>query len=1076
MFYIVAWVATHGEPLPSWVVYSSGCTSAILLTFYTKMIGLNQQINNYFRVSTAQKDALILSLDNNRSVGSQKTRLQQFRSYRVEAHKSLTLCKRYLVSSVEVEDLESINTTPNTCDSLVLSKQKWTSETTVASVLDYQILQLLKKGIWPVSLRSQIKEEVFKQRLALAQLSITTKKVSKNNNEVLGVWKLIREKASELIKSIVFKVEAVNMISKSQGSTTAGCDGLAFYHIPMKPVSRSQALVYFKDEIEKIKKDLSIKAGKTDQAFKRKGKLTKDREFRRRWLKSKDAALYVRKIKKRLKVILKDPLLEAKKDYKLRLAHNNELRFKLLQVLKPNKLLRYKSDYVKMVFVSKGKNKLCPFGISVLKDRVVQMLFKLVMEAYLEPLGDPYSFGFRPGRGCSHAVAEVANRVRYDKRGGKLSERSRAFGSGKKKVTISTKKQNNGFFYAKQFIIESDIKGCFNNISHTWLIDNVPMPVGFEFILFEFLKAKKLQPDGSIEERSVGVPQGGIISPLLANWALDGLDNILKRLPKEYYEDDPRRGFFYDVEKEVFLRKRGLVDPTKYKGNLRMQFSSRYSLWFVRYADEFIIGLRGKNLIPKILTVVQAFLKERGLELSEKRVKVQEMRVGTKFKFLGWVFHLIYPSSVNWMVQAPKLARGKLKDWKGVYTYPSPEATKKFRKQVVRITSSANTYKSVYTIVLELGSLIRSWDAYYTGGRLQILKRKLDWFIAKRCRMFLYKKYKGKYGGYLQEHLKLRGKWSPLHVKLQNNSIHSIPEMWKSPNIPFMFLENSKKLLNNSYLVYPQPYLKRVLLLSKLKKEKPALLYYSQKGVCPICSFDLVDESIYDSNIQFKINSFPCESYIFNLEGVESNNIKYNSNVDFDYILNPKWYTGLAIDHIIPKGLANQYPAINKILGFDENLRLVHVGCHKKKTQLDRTLYSWFKRSITFYIRTYINSLSKEVRADKFPNQFPSTVKLNQLSENIKSSFLQTALYNILDYIRANQSYTHAYIKTSRNCIEYKKSIRSLFVINKLNITLAKPNSTALYNISKVNKIKKPYSHRLKALKIRKDKKSQKFR
>lgn len=147
IFFIMVQVSTCGESLPNRVVYNSSCISIILLTFYTKRIGINQQINNYFRVSIAQQDALILNSNNNRSVGNQKIRVQQFRLYRVKAHKFLTLFKRYLVSSVEVEDLESINTTPNTCDSLVLSKQKRTSGITVASSLEYQILQLIRNRV-----------------------------------------------------------------------------------------------------------------------------------------------------------------------------------------------------------------------------------------------------------------------------------------------------------------------------------------------------------------------------------------------------------------------------------------------------------------------------------------------------------------------------------------------------------------------------------------------------------------------------------------------------------------------------------------------------------------------------------------------------------------------------------------------------------------------------------------------------------------------------------------------------------------------------------------------------------------
>lgn len=161
------------------------------------------------------------------------------------------------------------------------------------------------------------------------------------------------------------------------------------------------------------------------------------------------------------------------------------------------------------------------------------------------------------------------------------------------------------------------------------------MPKEFDFILVEFLKVRKYQPGGFIQDSIAGVPQGGIISPLLSNWALDGLEEILKQLLKERHNGDFRRGFFYDIDKELFLRKKRLFDVTKYIGNCRRQFFSRYSLWFVRYADNFIVGVRGENIIPRVLTALKDFFKERGLAFFKQKIRVQDLRVGTKFEFLG---------------------------------------------------------------------------------------------------------------------------------------------------------------------------------------------------------------------------------------------------------------------------------------------------------------------------------------------------------------------------------------------------------------------------------------------------------
>jgi hypothetical protein len=94
------------------------------------------------------------------------------------------------------------------------------------------------------------------------------------------------------------------------------------------------------------------------------------------------------------------------------------------------------------------------------------------------------------------------------------------------------------------------------------------------------------------------------------------LENLLKVLPLEL-----------NAGKEIFLKNNS--------GGMQYQYHSRFFLWFVRYIDSFIIGIRGKILIPRILKVLQFFLKERGLDLFEYSIKIKEMQIGTKFKFLG---------------------------------------------------------------------------------------------------------------------------------------------------------------------------------------------------------------------------------------------------------------------------------------------------------------------------------------------------------------------------------------------------------------------------------------------------------
>jgi RNA-directed DNA polymerase len=138
--------------------------------------------------------------------------------------------------------------------------------------------------------------------------------------------------------------------------------------------------------------------------------------------------------------------------------------------------------------------------------------------------------------------------------------------------------------------LEGDIKGCFDNISHNWLEKNVPMD---RSVLSQFLKA------GYVFEKNLyhtdrGTPQGGIISPILANITLDGIESILD----EQYPD--------------------------------------MKVHFIRYADDFMVTAPSKEVAEEICELIRIFLTERGLELSESKTLITHINDG--FDFLGWSF------------------------------------------------------------------------------------------------------------------------------------------------------------------------------------------------------------------------------------------------------------------------------------------------------------------------------------------------------------------------------------------------------------------------------------------------------
>ena len=336
-----------------------------------------------------------------------------------------------------------------------------------------------------------------------------------------------------------------------------------------------------------------------------------------------------------------------------------EARLKLVGQLK----LTGKSQPTRRVWIPKpGKEEKRPLGIPTMYDRALQSVVKAALEPEWEAHFEPSSYGFRPGRSCHDAIKQI-------------------------KVAIMSK---------DKFVLDADISQCFDKIDHSALLQKLGYKGKVRQQIKAWLKSGVID-SGGFTATSEGTMQGGVISPLLANIALHGLENMLMEAVKTF-----------DIREVSSSRQMGWQRKVS-------------SLTFIRYADDFLVIHKHLNVIQRCRELISEWLKGMGLELKPSKTRIahtlypelsEDGQAG--FDFLG---HHIQQFRCGKYKSSKHPSSKKLLGFKTLIT-PTKDACKKHQRKIKEVIKQ-HKHSPQALLIKELNPIIRGWVRFYSCSDAQ---------------------------------------------------------------------------------------------------------------------------------------------------------------------------------------------------------------------------------------------------------------------------------------------------------------------------------------------------------------------